>query len=86
MVMILIQVEIPRKKITKLRSFLPILQLMIHTDRNLARSLNHLMAINVPDSDFHDFDMNQTESSSGDNQVWSAYDDDDDDGMPRFYA
>ncbi|CBI22539.3 unnamed protein product, partial [Vitis vinifera] len=42
------------------------------------------MAINVPDSDFHDFDLDRTESSFGDNQVWSAYDDDD--GMPRFYA
>ena len=42
------------------------------------------MAINVPDSDFHDFDKDRTESSFGDNQVWSAYDNDD--GMPRFYA
>ena len=40
------------------------------------------MAISVPDSDFHDFDLNQTKSSFGDNQVWSAYENDD--GMPRF--
>lgn len=41
-------------------------------------------AINVPDPDFHDFDSDRTESAFGDNQVWSAYDNDD--GMPRFYA
>jgi curved DNA-binding protein CbpA len=42
------------------------------------------MSINVPDPDFHDFDKDRTERSFGDNQVWSAYDDDD--GMPRYYA
>lgn len=42
------------------------------------------MSINVPDPDFHDFDKDRTESSFGDNQVWSAYDADD--GMPRYYA
>ncbi|KAI3712523.1 hypothetical protein L1987_71081 [Smallanthus sonchifolius] len=36
------------------------------------------------DPDFHDFDLDRTENSFEDNQVWSAYDDDD--GMPRFYA
>lgn len=41
-------------------------------------------AMNVPDPDFHDFDLDRTENSFGDNQVWAAYDDDD--GMPRFYA
>ncbi|WOG97045.1 hypothetical protein DCAR_0416384 [Daucus carota subsp. sativus] len=41
-------------------------------------------AMNVPDPDFHDFDIDRTESSFGDNQIWAAYDDDD--GMPRFYA
>ncbi|XP_073306015.1 uncharacterized protein [Primulina huaijiensis] len=40
--------------------------------------------ITVPDSDFHDFDLDRTEGSFGDNEVWAAYDDDD--GMPRFYA
>jgi curved DNA-binding protein CbpA len=42
------------------------------------------LSINVPDPDFHDFDKDRTERSFGDNQVWSAYDDDD--GMPRYYA
>ncbi|KAI3815656.1 hypothetical protein L1987_15334 [Smallanthus sonchifolius] len=42
------------------------------------------LAMNVPDPDFHDFDLDRTENSFEDNQVWSAYDDDD--GMPRFYA
>ncbi|GAB4826263.1 hypothetical protein Ancab_009128 [Ancistrocladus abbreviatus] len=38
----------------------------------------------VPDSDFHDFDLDRTELSFGDDEVWAAYDTDD--GMPRFYA
>ncbi|KAF5772260.1 putative DnaJ domain, Chaperone J-domain superfamily [Helianthus annuus] len=41
-------------------------------------------AMNVPDPDFHEFDLDRTEDSFEDNQVWAAYDDDD--GMPRFYA
>ncbi|CAK9144320.1 unnamed protein product [Ilex paraguariensis] len=41
-------------------------------------------SINVPDSDFHDFDRGRTERCFGENQVWAAYDDDD--GMPRYYA
>ncbi|PWA37598.1 DnaJ domain-containing protein [Artemisia annua] len=41
-------------------------------------------SMNVPDPDFHDFDLDRTENSFEDNQVWAAYDDDD--GMPRFYA
>jgi len=42
------------------------------------------MSINVPDPDFHNFDMDRTEGSFGDDQVWAAYDADD--GMPRYYA
>ncbi|KAL8148397.1 hypothetical protein AgCh_005678 [Apium graveolens] len=46
---------------------------------------NHVAeSMDVPDPDFHDFDMDRTESSFGDGQIWAAYDDDD--GMPRFYA
>ncbi|CAN8302087.1 unnamed protein product [Cochlearia groenlandica] len=41
-------------------------------------------AITVPDSDFHDFDLDRSETSFKDDQIWAAYDDDD--GMPRFYA
>ncbi|KAI3686373.1 hypothetical protein L1987_80048 [Smallanthus sonchifolius] len=40
--------------------------------------------MSVPDPDFHDFDMDRTERSFGENQVWAAYDDED--GMPRYYA
>ncbi|XVF49604.1 hypothetical protein PTKIN_Ptkin04bG0026500 [Pterospermum kingtungense] len=43
-----------------------------------------LMAMDVPDPDFHDFDQDRSEKSFGGNQVWAAYDDDG--GMPRFYA
>ncbi|XP_065868396.1 J protein JJJ2 [Euphorbia lathyris] len=42
------------------------------------------MSINVPDSDFHNFDLDRTETSFQEDQVWAAYDDDD--GMPRYYA
>ncbi|KDP22162.1 hypothetical protein JCGZ_25993 [Jatropha curcas] len=42
------------------------------------------MSINVPDPDFHNFDLDRTERSFGDDQVWAAYDEDD--GMPRYYA
>lgn len=40
--------------------------------------------MNVPDPDFHNFDMDRTEHSFGENEVWAAYDDDD--GMPRYYT
>ncbi|KAK4790767.1 hypothetical protein SAY86_031180 [Trapa natans] len=40
--------------------------------------------INVPDSDFHDFDMDRTERSFGEDEIWAAYDNND--GMPRYYA
>lgn len=43
-----------------------------------------LMTMEVPDSDFHEFDKERTPSSFGENQVWAVYDDDD--GMPRLYA
>ncbi|XP_048127517.1 uncharacterized protein LOC115742320 [Rhodamnia argentea] len=42
------------------------------------------LSINVPDSDFHNFDLDRSESSFEVDQVWASYDDDD--GMPRFYA
>lgn len=45
---------------------------------------NDDVAINVPDPDFYEFDQDRMESCFAENQVWSAYDDDD--GMPRFYA
>ncbi|CAH2070152.1 unnamed protein product [Thlaspi arvense] len=35
-------------------------------------------------SDFHNFDLDRSETSFQDDQIWAAYDDDD--GMPRFYA
>ncbi|CAN6676404.1 unnamed protein product [Malus baccata var. baccata] len=49
----------------------------VHSDADI-------LSINVPDSDFHDFDKDRTEKCFEDNQVWAAYDNDD--GMPRFYA
>ncbi|KAK7385023.1 hypothetical protein VNO78_30730 [Psophocarpus tetragonolobus] len=42
------------------------------------------VTINVPDSDFHNFDLDRTENSFEEDQVWAAYDNND--GMPRFYA
>ncbi|KAL2921925.1 DnaJ-like protein subfamily B member 14 [Bienertia sinuspersici] len=43
-----------------------------------------MVTMTVPDSDFHIFDLDRSESCFGDNQVWATYDNDD--GMPRFYA
>lgn len=43
-----------------------------------------LVSINVPDPDFHNFDLDRTEAAFTEDQVWAAYDDDD--GMPRYYA
>ncbi|XP_022158022.1 uncharacterized protein LOC111024612 [Momordica charantia] len=51
---------------------------------NSTGSENVPVSINVPDPDFHNFDLDRAESSFGDDQVWACYDDDD--GMPRFYA
>ncbi|KAK7311453.1 hypothetical protein RJT34_09606 [Clitoria ternatea] len=42
------------------------------------------VTINVPDPDFHNFDLDRDENSFAEDQVWAAYDDDD--GMPRYYA
>ncbi|KAE9608888.1 putative DnaJ domain-containing protein [Lupinus albus] len=42
------------------------------------------VTINVPDPDFHNFDLDRSENVFEDDQVWAAYDDDD--GMPRYYA
>ncbi|KAJ8752894.1 hypothetical protein K2173_008629 [Erythroxylum novogranatense] len=43
-----------------------------------------LLSINVPDPDFHNFDLDRTENSFGGDDVWAVYDDTD--GMPRYYA
>ncbi|KAL1827298.1 uncharacterized protein LOC108207403 [Daucus carota subsp. sativus] len=43
-----------------------------------------LKKMEVPDSDFHDFDNDRTKESFAENQVWAVYDEDD--GMPRLYA
>lgn len=53
-------------------------------DRTADEQERQESAMSVPDPDFHDFDLDRTENSFEDNQVWAAYDDDD--GMPRFYA
>ncbi|XP_010458370.1 PREDICTED: uncharacterized protein LOC104739639 isoform X3 [Camelina sativa] len=45
---------------------------------------DEVKTIIVPDSDFHNFDLDRSENSFKDDQIWAAYDDDD--GMPRFYA
>lgn len=42
------------------------------------------MSIDVPDSDFHDFDTDRTEKAFHGDQIWATYDDED--GMPRYYA
>lgn len=42
------------------------------------------MSVEVPDSDFHNFDKYRSEKCFEENQVWAVYDDDD--GMPRYYG
>ncbi|XP_078432706.1 uncharacterized protein LOC144704239 [Wolffia australiana] len=53
-------------------------------DKEDAKEEKEVVAINVPDPDFHDFDSDRSESSFGPDQVWATYDDED--GMPRFYV
>ncbi|KAL4587058.1 hypothetical protein LXL04_011708 [Taraxacum kok-saghyz] len=45
---------------------------------------NEMLVIDVPDSDFHDFDQDRSEKCFKEGEVWAAYDDRDE--MPRFYA
>ncbi|KAI4307134.1 hypothetical protein L6164_030353 [Bauhinia variegata] len=54
------------------------------TPDNTQKENKAFISINVPDSDFHNFDLDRDEKSFGEDQVWAAYDDDD--GMPRYYA
>ncbi|MCL7033489.1 hypothetical protein MKW94_030038 [Papaver nudicaule] len=42
------------------------------------------ISIVVPDSDFHDFDMERSESCFKSKQIWALYDDED--GMPRLHC
>ncbi|KAJ7970074.1 DnaJ [Quillaja saponaria] len=56
----------------------------VTTAANMDAETISTMFINVPESDFHDFDKDRTERSFRENQVWAAYDDHD--GMPRYYA
>ncbi|XP_044501348.1 uncharacterized protein LOC123222569 [Mangifera indica] len=43
-----------------------------------------LVAITVPDPDFHDFDKDRSEECFKPKQIWAIYDEDD--GMPRLYC
>lgn len=57
--------------------------LPVTSDDTVKKSQTYV-TINVPDPDFHNFDLDRAESSFAEDQVWAAYDDDD--GMPRYYA
>ncbi|CAL9111430.1 unnamed protein product [Musa acuminata var. zebrina] len=46
--------------------------------------INEPTSMDVPDSDFHDFDNDRSEKSFESDQVWATYDEED--GMPRHYA
>ncbi|KAL6973027.1 hypothetical protein U1Q18_027200 [Sarracenia purpurea var. burkii] len=48
------------------------------------KKAGEVVSMNVPDSDYYDFDKDRIEKSFGKNQVCAAYDDED--GMPRHYA
>lgn len=52
----------------------------LDTDEKTLRPIS----IAVPDPDFYNFNMDRTEGSFGENQIWAVYDNYD--GMPRYYA
>ncbi|KAK7282605.1 hypothetical protein RIF29_11517 [Crotalaria pallida] len=54
------------------------------TSDGTVQKIQAYVTINVPDPDFHNFDLDRSENAFEDDQVWAAYDDDD--GMPRYYA
>ncbi|XP_010482702.1 PREDICTED: uncharacterized protein LOC104761327 [Camelina sativa] len=54
------------------------------TTNEVERSVEEVKTIIVPDSDFHNFDLDRTDLAFKEDQIWAAYDNDD--GMPRFYA
>lgn len=54
------------------------------SDNVVKEDQSSYVIMNVPDPDFHNFDLDRTENAFGEDQVWAAYDDDD--GMPRYYA
>jgi Domain of unknown function (DUF3444) len=54
----------------------------LETLKNIVYEDNSVL--DVPDPEFHDFDMDRTHHTFQKEQVWACYDDDD--GMPRFYA
>ncbi|KAL4574765.1 hypothetical protein LXL04_021603 [Taraxacum kok-saghyz] len=53
-------------------------------DQEANQESHQEIEMNVSDPDFYDFNLERTERSFQENQVWACYDDDD--GMPRFYA
>ncbi|XP_027332544.1 uncharacterized protein LOC113847551 isoform X2 [Abrus precatorius] len=55
----------------------------VTSDAAVKENQSYVM-IHVPDPDFHNFDLDRTENSFEEDQVWASYDDDD--GMPRYYA
>lgn len=57
---------------------------MATSDGNTEQEVVEMVAMSVPDPDFHIFDLDRSESCFGENQVWATYDNTD--GMPRYYA
>lgn len=71
----------------KSRSVEKILKNELHQDNDnevLDKQVDQPVSIDVPDSDFYDFDTDRSEKSFGGDQIWAIYDDDD--GMPRYYV
>ncbi|KAE9620980.1 putative DnaJ domain-containing protein [Lupinus albus] len=56
----------------------------VTTTAKIGTKVLETIPIDVPDSEFHDFNKDRTENCFAKNQVWAAYDDND--GMPRYYA
>ncbi|KAL3835706.1 hypothetical protein ACJIZ3_010442 [Penstemon smallii] len=67
------------------KSQFPLNKLNIGTPRPCGgREQVEQLLVNVPSSEFYDFEKDKKEHCFNNNQVWAVYDDDD--GMPRNYA
>ncbi|KAL1555421.1 hypothetical protein AAHA92_11162 [Salvia divinorum] len=51
---------------------------------NKELEIKRTVSITVPDSDFHDFDLDRSEECFKPKQIWALYDEED--GMPRLYC
>ncbi|KAJ1403787.1 hypothetical protein SESBI_27049 [Sesbania bispinosa] len=56
----------------------------LFADTTTYDDMEDMLSIDAPDPHFYYFDMDRIKGSFGENQVWSAFDEEE--GMPQFYA